>query len=253
MASSARFFVGGNWKCNGSRDAVDKLVADLNAGSVPRDVEVVCAPSTLHLGRVARMLDNSKFALSGQNIGLNGQGAYTGETSADMLTDYGIPWVILGHSERRLVIAAETNEEVGQKCRVAINAGLKVIACIGETLPQREGGDLWAVLGAQMAAIRAEVGSDWDKVVIAYEPVWAIGTGVVASPAQAQEVHAWLRKWLADNCGPQVADTTRIIYGGSVNPGNCRELGAQEDVDGFLVGGASLNGSDFITICNARA
>lgn len=168
-----------------------------------------------------------------------------------------MPWfasrgTALDSPERPLLrAAAESNEEVAQKTRAALDAGLKVIACIGETLPERESGKLWEVLDAQMTALRDKIGDDWDKVVVAYEPVWAIGTGVVASPAQAQEVHAWLRKWLKTRVGIRVADITRIIYGGSVSSDNCKELGQQEDVDGFLVGGASLKGSTFVEICNA--
>lgn len=132
----------------------------------------------------------------------------------------------------------------------ALETGLNVIACIGETLEQRESGKMFDVLGAQMAAIAAKI-DDWSKVVLAYEPVWAIGTGVVATPDQAQEVHAYLRKWFAENVSADVSKTTRVIYGGSVNAENCEELATKEDVDGFLVGGASLKGPDFITIANA--
>jgi len=249
-ASKARFFVGGNWKCNGKRESLASLIRELNAGSIPADVEVVCAPPFVYLDQAKHMLD-SRFAVAAQNCSSRGQGAFTGEVSADMLRDAGIPWVIVGHSERRRVVANESNQEVAAKCRMALDAGLKVIACIGETLPERQSGSLWNVLDAQMSPLLTAVGRDWDRVVIAYEPVWAIGTGVVASPQQAQEVHAGLRRWLANKAGPQVADNTRIIYGGSVNAGNCGELGQQEDVDGFLVGGASLKSKDFLTICNA--
>ncbi|KAK9755230.1 hypothetical protein RND81_01G011300 [Saponaria officinalis] len=162
-----------------------------------------------------------------------------------MLVNLGINWVILGHSERRALLN-ETNEFVADKVAYALSQGLKVIACVGETLEQREAGTTMEVVAAQTKAI-ADLVTNWDNVVVAYEPVWAIGTGKVASPAQAQEVHLELRKWLKDNVGAEVAESTRIIYGGSVNGGNCKELAAQPDVDGFLVGGASLK-PEFIEI-----
>ncbi|CAN1808684.1 Triosephosphate isomerase, cytosolic (Fragment) [Linum perenne] len=166
-----------------------------------------------------------------------------------MLVNLDIPWVILGHSERRALLN-ESDEFVGDKVAYALAQGLKVIACIGETLEQRESGSTMAVVSAQTKAIAAEKIKSWDNVVLAYEPVWAIGTGKVASPAQAQEVHAELRKWLKDNVSAEVAQSTRIIYGGSVNGGNCKELAGQTDVDGFLVGGASLK-AEFIDIIKA--
>merc|ERR1711904_716125 len=188
----------------------------------------------------------SKFEVSAQNCWIEGPGAYTGEISAEALGDMDIKWVILGHSERR-ALNGETNEFVADKCKKALDTGLNVIACIGETLEQRESGKMFDVLDAQMSAIVAKV-EDWTKVVIAYEPVWAIGTGVVATPEQAQEVHAYLRKWFAENVNAQVADSVQILYGGSVNGKNCKDLAVKEDIDGFLVGGASLKAGDFATI-----
>jgi len=167
-----------------------------------------------------------------------------------MLGDMGVGWVILGHSERR-ALCGESNEIVGTKVGYALSQGLSVIACIGETLSQRDAGDMFTILNGQLRAI-ADAVTDWDRVVIAYEPVWAIGTGVVATPAQAQEVHAFVRRWLMENVSAGVASAVRILYGGSVNDGNCEELAQQEDVDGFLVGGAALKGSSFVKICNAN-
>ena len=250
-APQRKMIIGGNWKCNSTKESVAELCAGLNAGSMPSDVEVVVSPPFLYLHQAKSLLDGSRFAVAAQNSGLNGVGAYTGETAPSMLVDNGIKWVVLGHSERRLVVARETDAEVGAKCRAALDAGLSVIACIGETLDQREDGSLWSVLDAQLDAIVANVGADWDRVVVAYEPVWAIGTGVVATPEQAQEVHAFLRKEMEDKVGKETAKATRIIYGGSVNAGNCSDLGKREDVDGFLVGGASLKAEDFLAICNA--
>lgn len=168
-----------------------------------------------------------------------------------MLKDAGVPWVITGHSERRS-LCGESNKFVGEKTGHALDVGLSVIACVGETLDQRNGGNLWHVLDTQMQALFDHVGNEWPRVVVAYEPVWAIGTGVVATPEQAQEVHAYLRKVLSDKLGRQTADAVRIIYGGSVNDGNCAELAQQPDIDGFLVGGGSLKGDSFMKICQAR-
>jgi triosephosphate isomerase (TIM) len=182
--ASRQFLVGGNWKCNGTVESVKTLVSDLNAGTFPSDVEVVCAPTFVHLPMVQASLDD-RFQISAQNC-WTAPGAYTGEISADMLANMGIPWVITGHSERR-ALCGESSTDVGKKTAYALGKGLKVIACVGETLPQRETGKLWDVLSEQMSALKDSISlSDWAKVVIAYEPVWAIGTGVVATPDQAQ-------------------------------------------------------------------
>lgn len=161
------------------------------------------------------------------------------------------PQVITGHSERRLLLG-EANSVVGQKTGHALDVGLSVIACIGETLDQRNAGQLYETIDQQLQALFEHV-QDWARVVIAYEPVWAIGTGVVATPEQAQEVHAYVRKVLTDRLGKTTAESIRIIYGGSVTDANCGELAQQADIDGFLVGGASLKGPSFVNICNARA
>ncbi|WCJ19618.1 triosephosphate isomerase [Euphorbia peplus] len=241
-----KFFVGGNWKCNGTTEEVKKIVATLNDGQVPSSdvVEVVVSPPSVFLSLVKSSL-KPDFHVAAQNCWVKKGGAFTGEISAEMLVDLDIPWVILGHSERRLILG-ESNEFVGDKVAYALSKGLKVIACVGETLEQREAGSTLDVVAAQTKAIAERV-KDWTNVVLAYEPVWAIGTGKVASPAQAQEVHFELRKWLQANISPEVASSTRIIYGGSVTASNCKELAAQPDVDGFLVGGASLK-PEFIDI-----
>lgn len=241
-----KFFVGGNWKCNGTAEEVKKIVTVLSEAEVPSedDVEVVVSPPFVFLPVVKGLL-RPDFQVAAQNCWVRRGGAFTGEISAEMLVNLGIPWVILGHSERRSLLN-ESNEFVGDKVAYALSLGLKVIACVGETLQQRESGSTMAVVAAQTKAIAANV-SYWDNVVMAYEPVWAIGTGKVATPAQAQEVHLELRKWFHDNVGAEVAASTRIIYGGSVNGANCKELAGQPDVDGFLVGGASLK-PEFIDI-----
>ncbi|ONK67751.1 uncharacterized protein A4U43_C05F3400 [Asparagus officinalis] len=234
-----KFFVGGNWKCNGTAEEVKKIVKTLNDAKVPSQdvVEVVVSPPFVFLPLVKDSL-RSDFYVAAQNCWVKKGGAYTGEVSAEMLVNLGVPWVILGHSERRALLA-ESNEFVGDKVAYALSQGLKVIACVGETLEQREAGSTMDVVAAQTKAIAARI-SDWKNVVVAYEPVWAIGTGKVATPAQAQEVHDGLRKWLHKNVSAEVAESCRIIYGGSVNGANCKELAGQADVDGFLVGGASL-------------
>jgi len=244
-----KFFVGGNWKCNGTTEDVKKIVATLNEGQVPSPdvVDVVVSPPFVFLSLVKSSL-RPEFQVAAQNCWVKKGGAFTGEVSGEMLANLGIPWVILGHSERRALLN-ESNEFVGDKVAYALSQGLKVIACVGETLEQREAGSTMDVVAAQTKAIADKV-SNWADVVIAYEPVWAIGTGKVASPAQAQEVHCELRKWLQTNISAEVASTTRIIYGGSVTGASCKELGGQTDVDGFLVGGASLK-PEFIDIIKA--
>ncbi|KAG6531013.1 triosephosphate isomerase, cytosolic [Zingiber officinale] len=244
-----KFFVGGNWKCNGTSEEVKKIVGTLNDGKIesPEAVEVVVSPPFVFLPLVKSVL-RPDFHVAAQNCWVKKGGAFTGEVSAEMLVNLGIPWVILGHSERRLLLS-ESNEFVGDKVAYALSKGLKVIACVGETLEQRESGSTFEVVAAQTKAIAERI-SDWTNVVLAYEPVWAIGTGKVATPAQAQEVHSELRKWLQINVSVEVAESTRIIYGGSVTGSNCKELAAQPDVDGFLVGGASLK-PEFVDIINA--
>ena len=207
--------------------------------SLPSPPEVVIAPTLLHLSAVASAL-RPDWAVAAQNGWHKGPGAFTGEVPLQALADAGVPWVILGHSERRALFG-EDNETVGAKVRAALDAGLAVIACVGERLDQREAGAAEEVVAAQLAAIAAPLAeADWARVVIAYEPVWAIGTGVVATPDQAQAMHAAIRAWLGEHVSPAVGDGTRIQYGGSVTAANAATLAACADVDGFLVGGASL-------------
>lgn len=201
------------------------------------NIDVIVAPTTLHIAMAKVMVaDNVKVA--SQNVSLYGTGAYTGEIAAEQLTDFGIEWVIIGHSERR-ALYGEANETVGTKVSNALEAGLNVILCIGETLEQRESNSTNDVLKEQLDACKESV-KDWSKVVIAYEPVWAIGTGKVATPEQAQETHTYIRQWITENVSEEVGAATRIIYGGSVNDKNCGDLINQSEIDGFLVGGASL-------------
>jgi len=222
------------------QNQVVSLVNQLNSVTVnTARNDVVVAPVSMHLGFVQEHL-NKHMQVSAQNVSLTGTGAYTGEISTAHLNDFGIGWAIVGHSERRAMYG-ESNEIVGQKTKVALDNNLSSITCIGETLADRDSGATFEVVSAQLEAVRAVLDTqDWAKVVIAYEPVWAIGTGKVATPEIAQEVHAHIRKWLADKVSQEVSQATRVIYGGSVTDANCNELIGEADIDGFLVGGASL-------------
>ncbi|XP_010555242.1 PREDICTED: triosephosphate isomerase, chloroplastic [Tarenaya hassleriana] len=248
MAGTGKFFVGGNWKCNGTKDSITKLVSDLNNAKLETNVDVVVAPPFVYIDQVKSSLTD-RIEISAQNSWVGKGGAFTGEISVEQLKDMGCKWVILGHSERRHVIG-ENDEFIGKKAAYALSEGLGVIACIGEKLEEREAGKTFDVCFQQLKAFADAVPS-WDDIVVAYEPVWAIGTGKVASPQQAQEVHVAVRDWLKKNVSEEVASKTRIIYGGSVNGGNCSELAKEEDIDGFLVGGASLKGPEFAAIVNS--
>lgn len=255
--SKRKMVVGGNWKCNGTQASLAELVAGINE-SVARspeffkNVDVIVAPPMLHLAAVLKRI-NPAVKVAAQNCHFGGTGAYTGEVSADQLVDFGIEWVIIGHSERRAtpasgygVMANESSELVAKKVKYAISKGMKVIACIGETLAEREAGNTLEVCKDQLKPICALLSEDeWANVVLAYEPVWAIGTGKSATKDDAQKVHEGIRGFLAAAVSPNVAAATRIQYGGSVSPANAAELGAQLDIDGFLVGGASLKSSSF--------
>jgi len=248
MAASGKFFVGGNWKCNGTKESISKLIAELNNATLEPDVDVVVSPPFVYIDQVKNSL-TSRIEVSAQNCWIGKGGAYTGEISVEQVKDLGCQWVILGHSERRHVIG-EDDQFIGKKAAYALSQGVGVIACIGEKLDERESGKTFDVCFKQLKAF-ADALPSWDNVVIAYEPVWAIGTGKVASPEQAQEVHVAVRDWLKKNVSDEVASKTRIIYGGSVNGGNCAELAKKDDIDGFLVGGASLKGPEFATIVNS--
>ncbi|XP_054164910.1 triosephosphate isomerase-like [Oppia nitens] len=243
-----KFFVGGNWKMNGGKALNNEIIQTLVNGPLDDGTEVVVSVPSIYLSEVRRQLPE-KIGVSAQNAYKVSKGAFTGEISPAMLKDIGINWVLLGHSERRNVFG-ETDELIADKVGHALDEGLKVIACIGELLDEREAGKTTDVVFRQTKAIAAKV-KDWNQVVLAYEPVWAIGTGKTASPAQAQEVHLQLREWLKTNVSPAVAESTRIIYGGSVTGGNAKELAQEKDVDGFLVGGASLK-PEFVQIVNAK-
>ena len=242
-----KFFVGGNWKMNGNKESIDKIIEFLTAGPLDPNCEVVVGCPAIYMDYVRSKLP-AVIGVAAQNCYKAEKGAFTGETSAAMIKDVGCEWAILGHSERRNVFG-ESDQLIGEKVAFALQSGLKVIPCIGELLEEREAGKTTEVCFRQLKAIADNV-SDWSRVVIAYEPVWAIGTGKTATPEQAQEVHSQLRTWLAENVNAQVAESTRILYGGSVTAANCRELAACPDIDGSLVGGASLK-PEFVQIINA--
>ncbi|CAH8833747.1 unnamed protein product [Trichobilharzia szidati] len=251
MPGSRKFFVGGNWKMNGSHSDNDKLIQILSEAQFGENIEVLVAPPSIYLREVRNRLKKN-IHVAAQNCYKVPKGAFTGEISPAMIKDVGCEWVILGHSERRNIFG-ESDELIAEKVQHAIAEGLSVIACIGETLPEREANKTEEVCLRQLKAIANKIKSadEWQRIVVAYEPVWAIGTGKVATPTQAQEVHNFLRKWLKSNAPAGVDEKLRIIYGGSVTAANCKELAQQPDVDGFLVGGASLK-PEFIDICKAR-
>jgi triosephosphate isomerase len=247
--SGRKFFVGGNWKMNGDRAEIKKIIDGLNTATLSDLTDVVVSPPAVYLDYTNQILFNRKIKLAAQNCYKVAKGAFTGDLSPLMLLEVGADWVILGHSERRNVFG-EDDQLIAEKVAFALECGMGVIACIGETLEEREAGRTEEVVFKQLASIAAKVIS-WRKVVLAYEPVWAIGTGKTATPQQAQDVHAQLRNWLKENKSEAVANSLRIIYGGSVTGGTCRELAQQPDIDGFLVGGASLK-PEFVDIINAR-
>lgn len=243
--------IAGNWKMNGSRRDIKTLLAGIKAGigNVKVAEVAVCAPY-IYIPDVAEQLAGTPVAWGGQNLSTEAKGAFTGEISAAMLLDFKCKYVIVGHSERR-TLYGEDDALVAKKFAVAHEAGLTPILCIGETLDERERGVTEEVCARQLKAVIDEVGiATLGAGVIAYEPVWAIGTGKTATPQQAQDVHAYIRGQLAA-LDKAVADKVRIQYGGSMNAGNAKELLAMQDIDGGLIGGASLKAEDFLAICAA--
>jgi triosephosphate isomerase len=250
--AARRKIVGGNWKMNttidGALDLAQEVVRRLDGA---RNVDVVLCPPFSNLEAVYRVIAGTGLQLGAQNVFWADSGAYTGEISAPMLTSAGCEWVIIGHSERRHLLG-ESSEVVNRKLHAALHHDLSVMLAIGETKEERHGGQMERVLRVQLeqSLERIEAGA-MDRIVIAYEPVWAIGTGETATPAQAQEAHAFVRGVLGELFGGEVADATRIQYGGSVTAANAAELMAEEGIDGALVGGASLKPDDFAEIVRA--
>jgi len=248
-----KYLIGGNWKCNGTVASAREVIDVFNkAGPIPGNVEVAIAAPYIHLDLLLKGL-RSDIAVSAQNCGVNATtGAYTGEVCASQLVDFGCTWVIIGHSERRegFGMVGEDSELVARKVKVALDAGLKVMFAIGEKKEEREAGTTMEVCAEQLEpASKILEESDWENVAIAYEPVWAIGTGLTATPEMAQETHAGIREWVSDNVSAKVAKEVRIQYGGSMKGANAEELLAQPDIDGGLIGGASLK-ADFFNVIN---
>ena len=242
----------GNWKMNTTAEAAKKLateVRDAYTAQKISGVDVIFAPPFVHLQSVHEIVGSTpNFHVSGQNLHQEEKGAYTGEISGSMLSSVGCSHVLIGHSERRQYFG-EDNALLAAKVNKALEHGLSPIFCLGESLDQREAGETFAVVEKQLSeGVFGLDAGDFGKVIVAYEPIWAIGTGVTASPEQAQEVHAFLRGLIRDKFGDAVADDCAILYGGSVKPANAKELFGQADIDGGLVGGASLKSGDFVEI-----
>jgi triosephosphate isomerase len=243
--------VAANWKMNGSRDSntalLKALVAGLDGGAAP---DVLVCPPAVYLQQAGELLKGSNIMLGAQNMHDQQAGAFTGEISAPMLKDLGCSHVIIGHSERREIFG-ESDALIADKFAAALANSLSPVLCIGETQAQREAGETEATVLRQLDAVLQQVGADaFADAVIAYEPVWAIGTGLTATPDQAQEMHDLIRGTLARH-NAEVAGAIRVLYGGSVKANNAAELFAQPDIDGALVGGASLVADDFLTICSS--
>ncbi len=244
--------VAGNWKLNGSRGFADGLLSDVAAGLPVEGVEVVVLPPATHLAALVDAYGGRGIGFGGQDVSEHAEGAYTGEVSAAMLADVGARFALVGHSERRQH-HAEDSALVARKFAAALQAGLRPILCVGESRAEREGGATEAAIARQLQPVLDLAGPEgFADAVVAYEPVWAIGTGLTASPQQAQDVHAFIRSEVASR-DAKIANSLPILYGGSVKPANAAELFARPDVDGGLIGGASLVAADFMAIVAAAA
>jgi len=248
--------VAGNWKMNTNLQEGIELAKAINAKITTKNCDcestgVVIAPPFSHLYAINEVIDSNKICLTAQNCAAEEKGAYTGEISAEMLKSLGVKAVILGHSERRAYYG-ETSETLLKKIKLVQKNGMKPIFCCGEKLDERESGNHFEIVENQIKEVLFELSADdFENSIIAYEPVWAIGTGVTASSDQAQEIHAFIRKIVADKFGQEIADKKTILYGGSCKPSNAKELFAQKDIDGGLIGGASLKADDFMGIIEA--
>jgi len=245
--------VAGNWKMNGGLTANAELIAAIRKGASELEgVEILVCPPVVYTAQVSGLLEGARIAVGAQNASEFEMGAYTGEVALGMLAEFGVRHVIVGHSERRALFA-ESDEQVALKARAVIAAGMAPIVCVGETLEEREAGRTLDVVSRQLKSVLDAVPSEAvASLIVAYEPVWAIGTGRTATPEQAQEVHAALRALVAQS-DVDAAGRIRILYGGSVNAENAAQLFVKPDIDGGLVGGASLKANDFIAICGAAA
>jgi len=243
--------VAGNWKMNGSSSFANEMSMQMNQHLADIDsVDVVLAPPAILLSQVQAAA--SEYACAAQNMHFEQSGAYTGETSVAMLEDIGCAYVLIGHSERREMFA-ETEAVVAKKVAACLASNVTPVLCIGESLAQRKNGDAFVVVKQQVLSALQNVTIESGEIIIAYEPIWAIGTGETATPEQAQEIHGYIREVLATEISAQLAQKTRILYGGSVSAATAQQLFSQPDIDGGLVGGASLKVEDFKIICSAAA
>lgn len=245
--------VAGNWKMNGTLSSLVPLIEDVKNGqSKLTQVEVAVCPTYVYIPEVAQRLSDSSIKLGAQDVALQAPGAYTGEVACEMLQDFKCHYVIVGHSERRTIFG-ETDQIVASKCQRVQESGMLPILCVGELLEERESEQTDAVITRQIKAVLDQVGvQGFASMVVAYEPVWAIGTGLTASPEQAQAVHALIRDLIRQQEGGEnVAESLQILYGGSVKPDNAADLFAMPDIDGGLIGGAALKADDFLAICEA--
>ncbi len=242
-------FIAGNWKMNKTIKEAIELVNNLKRElSDVEGVAIVICPVSTSLSEVSDLIVDSNIGLGAQNVYWQESGAFTGEVAPSMLKDAGCQYVIIGHSERRKYFS-ETDETVNKKTKAALAAGLLPIVCVGEVLEERQANKTIEVVEAQLkGSLEGLTPENLSKIVIAYEPVWAIGTGKTATPAQAQEVHKFIRNWLSKNYNNDVSQNLQILYGGSVKPSNIKELISEEDIDGALVGGASLDSASFVGI-----
>jgi len=246
-----KHIVAGNWKMNLNADESQALIEALKTKKLSSDVRVAIATPAVHLAAAVNLTSSTKIDVSAQNMHQATSGAYTGEISASMLKSIGVNTTLLGHSERRAYFH-ETDALLAEKVNTALENGMEIIFCFGEELDERKSGSHFDVVSSQLRnALFNLDASQWSQIVLAYEPVWAIGTGETASPAQAQEMHAHIRSVLTAQYDDALAQSVSILYGGSVKPANAQEIFAQPDVDGGLIGGASLNADDFAAIVNA--
>ena len=248
-----KHIVAGNWKMNKTQTETVELINELKQQDLDANVGVYISPAFVNLSKAVALTADGNIQIAAQNMHQSPNGAFTGEIAVNMLQDIGVNHVILGHSERRAYFG-ETDELLREKVQVALDVDMEVIFCFGEELNERKEGTHFDVVKKQLTtALFALDVSAWRNIVLAYEPVWAIGTGETASPKQAQEMHAYIRSLIEDHYGVKCADDVSILYGGSVKPANAAEIFAQPDVDGGLIGGASLNATDFAAIVNGFA
>ena len=240
--------VAGNWKMNNDRGETAELISSLKAQGSFTGVEVMIAPTSIHLAQAVELVANTSIEVIAQNMHQASHGAFTGEISAAMLQSVGVKTVILGHSERRAYFN-ETDEVLAEKVATAVEQDLQVVFCFGEELEDRQKGNHFSVVANQLSKALFNLSTkSWSKIILAYEPVWAIGTGETASPTQAQEMHAFIRNLIAKEVNEQVSNDVSILYGGSVKPANAQEIFSKPDVDGGLIGGAALQANDFFAI-----